>query len=278
MSFPSPFFIQNRNCYRAISAIRRGWPVMLSGSGVAECDGPESRVIGTADCAADVGDVVEIIWIGFGDVAIGGAQVGDEIRLGPSGGAVVGGSGRFIGIAGGSSVGAYTITRLGLLGYLPAGGGAPAGTIVPMRVLTDDAVGGVLTVPVDAWGQSLLWLPDTDAPIASVAFDGDYPIDAPIGTQLMVTLSVRAEDPAQLGYINVTDGDGVGGTVVDGPAQNRIYVSDGAASGLVVFTRVAEDVGTSMPEGWLMQVIPATPNDEAYADLESRITALESAL
>lgn len=278
MSFPSPFFIQNRNCYRATSAIRRGWPVMLSGAGVAECDGPESRVIGIADCAADVGDVVEIIWIGFGDVAIGGAQVGDEIRLGPSGGAVVGGSGRFIGIAGGASVGAYTITRLGLLGYMPAGGEAPTGATVPMRVLTDDAVDGVLTVPVDAWGQSLLWLPVLDAPIASVAFDGDYPIDAPVGTQLMVTLSVRVEDPAQIGYIDVTDGDALGGSVFAGPSANRLYVSDGAASGLVVFTRVARDDDFSIPEGWMMQVIPATPNDDAYADLESRITALEAAL
>lgn len=117
--FHAPHNIQNRNCYKAGADIRRGWPIKLDRvrlGYVLECDDVDDIPIGVADCARKAGEVVEIAWLGVIDVVVS-ALAGDHIRLGANGVPTVNGAGRFIGIAGGDSVGAFTVVRLGLLGY-----------------------------------------------------------------------------------------------------------------------------------------------------------------
>lgn len=215
-TFPVPDFVQNRNHYRAASPVRRGWPVKLGPSDtlVEECDAASDRPIGIAVTDYGPGDVVEIVWIGWAGIAVQAAQ-GDEIRLGSAGAPVVGGTGTMLGIAGGGAVGAYTITRLGLLGYQPSEGGGGGGAYSGWLIVEVEEGHEYHIAPEDFGKNILVAFEDpnvsaADAVVYAPATAAGVPLmDAAVGAS--VTFAV---------YISEDDGSGVA------PARLQTFYSE----------------------------------------------------
>lgn len=260
MSMPSPFFVQNRNCYTAAEPIQRGMPVKLTPDGkqVTNTTGPDDALIGISTSDYNTGGIVEIVWIGFTDVSVYPSKAGDEIRLGPTGSPTIGGDGKFIGIAGGDSVGGYTITRLGLLGYLPAaGGGGGGGEPIPLKIMMVDEE--YVQIGEDEWKHSLFIAPrDGGHPSYEIR---ELTINAPnevaeSGYQFIQSYTVIGKVPSS-GELALSFGGNA--FPLYHPSQVPYDTQGGAEQGIAAFEILwtyvdVQDAPGSPAQGWMPSV------------------------
>lgn len=270
MSFPSPLFIQNRNHYTAAQEIGRGVPLILTPDGkqVTPASAATDNPIGISTNNYHAGEVVEVVWIGFTDIAVTGCVPGDQIRLNASGAASKDGEGTFLGVAAGKSVGAFTVVRIGLLGYKPpeGGGGSP---LVPMNLqvveVTDPS--GVITLPASSLSESQFIMATGDYQVTGIKFTGTMDMAAPVGTQIITNLLVFNEDLAP--EIELSVSHQYMNLFGNRYATNR----EGIAAWTLTATRVNLDMGGDIMDGWMVVSDPirqAVPADGVTYDADSR--------